>query len=178
MNAVAYFAEILRGLVGFFFLFAAIGKFKSLADFTSNLHESFGLSLRTSDLVAPALVAIECVLAVLMLSNLEASYPAVAAALCLLLFFSGVLVFKTWKDGAVACGCFGEAERTVSSYDIARNVLVAGAALFYLVFAEPASAMGISAQLLAAALALMLAVLAVEFHEVCTMLGRSLKGIW
>jgi len=168
MNA-GFGAEILRWFIGFILLAACMGKLRAFAGFRDNLATSFGVAPRHGALLAPAIVGIELLLAALVLGPF--AWLGMAAALPLFAAFTALLAWRMVRDGALRCACFGEAERNLSGYDLARNVLIVAAIAMYL--ALPAGAgLPFTASVLAAALASILAVLAIDFHDLAHLLGE------
>jgi len=165
----AFVADILRWFTAFVLLAACLGKLRTFDAFRANLAESFHVSPRQAGMLAPAVVGIEALLALLVLGP----FAQAGMALALLLFagFTALLTWRLARDGALRCACFGEAECNLSGYDLARNVLVVAAIGLYLPlsFAAPA-ALPLAATVLAAALASILAVLAIDFHDVARLL--------
>lgn len=156
-------AEILRWFAGWILLAAGTGKLRAFASFRANLGASFGVAPRHGALLAPAIVGAELLLAVLVVGPFARA--GMVAALLLFALFTAVLAWRLRHDGALRCDCFGQAERNLSGYDLLRNVLVmAGIALFLALPAGPALPLG--ASLLAAGLASILAVLAIDLHDV------------
>lgn len=171
----AFITDILRCFTALVLLAACLGKLRAFAAFRANLAESFQVPAHRARLLAPAVVGVEALLAALALSPL--AQAAMTAALLLFAGFTILLAWRLARDGALRCACFGEAERNLSGYDLARNVLVMAAIGLYLwlSFAAPAGpaplpALPTAAAVLAAALACILAVLAIDFHDVARLL--------
>ncbi|RNF31893.1 hypothetical protein NM04_04820 [Massilia aurea] len=163
-------AQILRCFIGFVLLAACFGKLRTFDRFRANLATSFRVPLRLGGLLAPAVVGAELLLAVLVLGP----FPRAGMTAALLLFtaFSALLAWRLWHDGVVRCSCFGEAERSLSGFDLLRNLLIVAATGLFL--ALPAAAgMPLPAILLAAGLAGILTVLAIDFHDVMHILKGS-----
>jgi hypothetical protein len=112
-------------------------------------------------------------------------YAAMAATLAMFVVFTALVARKYVQEGIVRCNCFGEAGRSVSPFDLLRNVLVMACIGFYLACAV----MGVEsshaamatitgeAWFLAVGLAALLTVLAVEFHEIAMLLLHSGEGL-
>lgn len=175
MAAPAFIAEVFRYFLAFLLFFAALGKYRTFVQFQSNLVESLGLGRGLSAWLAPALVGMEFGLSLLIVAGIAISYYGMLAALLLFACFTAFIGYKYVKEGIVKCSCFGESERSVSGFDLLRNVLVILSAAFYLAFAG-AAGLAWPALLTAAALALILTVLAIEFHDLAMLLVHSSKG--
>ncbi|MGH8052064.1 MAG: MauE/DoxX family redox-associated membrane protein [Arenimonas sp.] len=170
MNSEVYIAEIFRFFIAFLLFFAAMGKMKTFSEFRKNLCESFGLGLGTSKKLAPAIIAVEWLLAGIVLLDVNASYFGMLASLLLFLVFTGAVAYQYRKEGIVKCSCFGEAGRSVSIFDLLRNVIVIACIAFYLCYSGEESILTFQLKLLTAGLALILTILAIQFHEIVTLL--------
>ncbi len=175
MAAPAFIAEVFRYFLAFLLFFAALGKYRTFARFQANLVDSLGLGRGLSAWLAPALVGLEFGLSLLIVAGIALSYQGMLAALLLFAGFTAFIGYKYVKEGIVKCGCFGASERSVSGFDLLRNLLVILCAAFYLAFAG-AAALAWPALLTAAALALILTVFAIEFHDLAMLLVHSAKG--
>lgn len=173
VSSVIYFAEVVRYFIGFLLFFAALGKLKTFAQFKQNLTESFGLSAGVGAGLAPVIVGTELLLAVLVLLNHPVNYLAMAASLLMFVLFTSVVAYQFVKEGIVKCSCFGEDERRVSGFDLLRNAIVIGSIVFYLLGASANPVLGLPMQLLSAALGLILTIIAIEFHQIATLLSGS-----
>lgn len=172
MSAAAYLAEIIRFFTAFLLACAAIGKLRTLAGFTHNLVESFGLKRQAAALLAPAVVALEALLAGLILAGGGIGRIGMAAALALFVALTAAVGYRYVVEGSVKCSCFGESERPVSGYDLLRNGLVIAAIGACLAFSGGA-AFGKKEMVLAAALALVATIGAIGFHDLARALKRS-----
>lgn len=181
MTAGVYMAEVFRCFTAMLLLVAAVGKLRTMAEFRQNLTESFGVGARAARVLAPAVAAGELLLAVAIAAGDAASpgigYAAMAAALAMFAVFTALVARKYVQEGIVRCSCFGEAGRSVSPFDLLRNVLVMACIAFYLVSAGAAPDLGAEAWFLAAGLAAFLTVLAVEFHEIAMLLAHAREGL-
>jgi hypothetical protein len=168
--SLPFLAEILRLFTAFVLLAAVWGKLRNLGAFRANLSDSFGMPAALGRLAAPSLVAAELLLAAAILGPFATA--GMLAALALFAGFTALLSVKFVREGAFRCACFGETERNLSGLDLLRNLLVAGAigAWCALAGAGMTPHAGFHVMLLAAGLALILAVLAVEFHDIVNLL--------
>lgn len=167
MSTGLFVAEVLRYFIGFFMLAAGAGKLREFAQFCANLVASFGMPERAARLLAPAVVAAEFGAAALILGG--AANTGMVAALAMLAAFTAVVSYKFFTESVVKCSCFGEAARSVSGFDLLRNLLAIAAAIAYLAIAG-ASPMPIPVALLAAGLATLLLVAAIDFHDIASLL--------
>ena len=167
-----YAAEVIRYGIGFLLFFAALGKLKTLDQFKHNLTESFGLSRKLRQALAPTIIFSELLISFLVFINNPITYLAMGAALLMFLLFTGVVAYQYVKEGIVKCSCFGEAERSVSPFDLLRNGLLIAAIAYYLLRAD-SSTLALPLHVLAAALGLIVSIIAIEFHAIATLLFRS-----
>ena len=170
MTTTFFIAEILRYFIGFFLLAAALGKLGVAMHFQRNLVQSFGMSTKMSRVLAPAVIGAEFIVAAMVLVAAE----RVGMLISLLMFcaFSALLSYKFFTESVVKCSCFGEAERAVSLFDLVRNLLVIAAIAIWLLLPS-GPALPVQVAILAAALASVLCVLAIEFHGIAAVLARS-----
>jgi len=162
-----FLADILRFFTAFLLLAAVWGKTRGLSAFRDNLTASFGIPARLGKFAAPSLVAAELLLAVAILGPF--ANAGMLAALGLFCGFTALLTYKFLREGAFRCSCFGETGRNLSGLDLLRNLLVAGAIGAWFALADGPGLAPHTASL-AAGLALVLAVLAVEFHDIVSLL--------
>lgn len=170
-----FVADILRFFTALVLLAAVWGKTRGFGAFRDNLADAFGIPAALGKFAAPSVVAAELLLAVAILGPFPAA--GMAGALVLFVGFTALLSYKFVRDGAFRCTCFGETERNLSGLDLLRNLLVAAAIGAWCALAggpgllpDAASPIASHVALLAAGLALILAVLAVEFHDVVNLL--------
>lgn len=168
-SLTAFLGDIARCLIGLLLLAAATGKLRNYRAFRDNLSASFGVPAAGAALAAPALVALEALLAAWLLAR-GGSLPMLLSLL-LLTGLSVVLAYRYFTQSVVRCSCFGEAQRPVSQHDLILNALVIAVNALY--FALPAAAMlPWQTTLLACGLAAIACVAAIHFHEIAT-LARS-----
>lgn len=172
MSAAAYLAEIIRFFIAFLLVCAAIGKLRTLAAFAHNLVESFGVKRQAAAMLAPAVIALEALLAGLILAGGGIGRIGIAAALVLFVVLTALVGYRYVVEGSVKCSCFGESERPVSGYDLLRNGLVIASIGACLAFSGGA-AFGRKESVLAAALALIATIGAIGFHDLARTLKRS-----
>lgn len=163
-----FVAEILRYFVGLLLLAAAVAKLRGFDGFRENLTTSFDIGDAQSRLVAPAVVSAELAVAALVLGG--AARPGLWAALLMFCGFTALLGYKLHTHGAIRCACFGGAERSLSGWDLLRNVLVIAATGAALALARDVG-MAPHAAILAVALATIACVLAMHFHELVQLLA-------
>ncbi len=168
MTGSAFGAEIIRYFIGFLMLAAGLGKLRTFAQFRANLVSSFGATTSQSTWLAPTVVMLELLAAALVLGPY--SQTGMLASLFMLGSFTVVLSYKFFTESIVRCSCFGEAGRAVSSIDLLRNALVLAA--IALQFTLSHAALPLTASVLAAALATLLCVVAIELHDIVTLLHR------
>jgi len=169
MTPASFGMEIIRYFVGFLMLAAATGKLRTLADFRANLTSSFGVGAAFSAALAPAIIVLELAAAVLVLGPW--STTGMLASLLMLGLFTLVVCYKFFTQSVVKCSCFGEAGRSVSGIDLLRNGVVLVSIIAYL-YQGGGVTVGLAAAILAAALAALLCVIAIEAHDIVTLLAR------
>lgn len=136
---LAWFAILLRILLGLVFLYAGIVK--------ASASESFALALVPftiipegwTDAVAMTLAVTEIIAGLLILLPRVHRLGSLVI-LCLALLFSGVLSWALSNNIIVSCGCFGEDTAPSAAkmqLAIARDIGIAAAALFTLTFRIP-----------------------------------------
>ncbi|NVD73619.1 hypothetical protein HUX88_24215 [Duganella sp. BJB1802] len=170
MSTGQFLGEILRYFVALLMLAAATAKLRDLAGFRDNLASLFGMGPALRALAAPAVVAAELAVAALLLGGLARA--GLLAALLMLGVFTALVGYKFYTQSVVRCGCFGEAERSLSGLDLLRNALVMAAIGAGLAlpagFAPPWHV-----AVLAASLGCLACVVAVHFHEIVHLLSPS-----
>ncbi len=170
MSTGQFLGEVLRYFVALLMLAAAAAKLRNLAGFRDNLASLFGMGPALRALVAPTVVAAELAVAALLLAGLARA--GLLAALLMLGGFTALVGYKFARQSVVRCGCFGEAERSLSGLDLLRNGLVLAAIAAGL--ALPAGlAPPWHVTLLAVALGCLACVVAVHFHEIVHLLSPS-----
>lgn len=165
MNSYAPFlAELTRFYLGFILLAAAWGKSRTYTYFLSQLTASFLIPPAASRVLAPCILLLEWALALSILAT--GNSVAIALAGALFTLFSLVLLQRYISQGTVKCSCFGETDRPVTDYDLLRNgwLVAVFPACFWL--NDTAFAMALSLQLLAAALAVLLTLITVNFSDI------------
>lgn len=172
MSAPAYLAEIIRYATAFLLACAALGKLRTLPAFSHNLAESFGVPRQAAAILAPAVIALEALLAALILAGGDIGRLGMSAALVLFVALTALVGYRYVVEGSVKCSCFGESERPVSGYDLLRNGLVIASIGACLAFSGGA-AFGKKECVLAAALALIATIGAIGFHDLARALKRS-----
>ncbi|MEW6731011.1 MAG: MauE/DoxX family redox-associated membrane protein [Acidobacteriota bacterium] len=173
MSATSYLAEIFRFFVGILLFVAALGKLKTFVAFQTNLSSSFGLSAQAAKVVAAAVIVSELLFSGLVLCPLPINDVGMALSLGMFLLFTGVVAHQYVKEGIVKCGCFGEAERSVSAYDLLRNLLIMICIVYYLLYANQHLTLTLPLQLLGASFGLILTILAINFHEIFSLLNGT-----
>ena len=169
MTTLDFVAGMLRYFVGALLLAAAVAKLRGFDSFRENLTASFNVAHQHSGVLALAVVSSELAVAALVLG--AAVRVGLWAALLLFCVFTTLLGYKFFTQGVVRCACFGETERSLSGFDLLRNVLVI-AAIGHAIALAPGNGVGLPAHaaILAAALAGIACVLAIHFHQMMQLL--------
>jgi hypothetical protein len=159
-----FLAELLRFYLGFILLAAAWGKSRTYTYFLSQLTESFLIPPAVSRAIAPCILLLEWLLALgILLLN---SRWAIAVAAVLFTLFSLVLLQRYVSAGAVKCSCFGETDRPVTDYDLMRNGWLIAVFLGCFWLNDTAFRIATPLQLLAAGLAVLVALITVNFSDI------------
>jgi uncharacterized membrane protein YphA (DoxX/SURF4 family) len=164
-----FIAEILRYFVGLLLLTAAVAKLRGFENFRANLTASFGVGAAHSQVLAPAVMLAELAVGALVLG--VSMRIGLWCALLMFCLFTALLAYKFYTQSVVRCGCFGEAERSLSGFDLLRNVLVIAAIGAGLALGRQDAGVPPHAALLAVALATLACVVAVHFHEMVSLLA-------
>lgn len=125
-----YVAEICRLWLLIAVLIAAAGKSIAFGRFRSDLAASFPELGSAAVPLAAAIVAIEWLLLVLLASGGAAGRYGLIAAALLFAALTAVVGVALAQDRTVVCSCFGGASHRLSGYDLLRNSLLIGAAVF------------------------------------------------
>lgn len=163
-------AEVLRFFLSFLLLAATFGKLRSFSVFKSNLVQTFGLNEKFSAIFAPAVIATELLVSMLILE--QSPWMGMLAALLLFSGFTTVVTYKFFTQSTVKCSCFGEMQRPLSGYDLCRNVLVIFSicAWLALVTSNSGAHLHFPQICLAAGVATILCVVAIDFHDIIILL--------
>lgn len=173
MSESIYLNEIIRLSIGMLLVMAAFTKTKDLSQFKDTLVTSFHLSESISRIFAPILVMAEWGTGIILLSNAGFVDWAMKAALVMFLMFTSVVSYMLYRDGVVKCNCFGEQQRPVSVFDMVRNTVCILAIVFYLTTAKSTVPLPLESTLLLFGVALSLTFIVVSFHEVVSILRKS-----
>lgn len=179
MSAAAFFAESLRLAAALLLCAAAWGKWRALGRFRDNLATTFGTGGALAALLAPGIAGAEVLLAAGLLAGGAVSRAALAGSLLLFAVFTAAVAWKYATEDIVKCSCFGDADRSVSGFDLARNVAIIGGIAFSLAAGAGANA-GMAgnwqAAVCAAGVATLLAVVLANFHEIMMLLVYAKEG--
>lgn len=135
MMAVSTMALVYRLFLGAVLLAAAHAKLRARSDFSSTI-ASFRLVPRALTVpLSAAIPATEVVLGILLVTGIAGQQAALASALVLGVFTTGMAVVFI-RDGSVPCSCFGPGE-VVGRASFVRNVGLILMAL--IVFGAPSS---------------------------------------
>lgn len=179
MSAAVFFADVLRLMGALLLLAAAYGKWQALGQFRDNLASSFGVAPALAALLAPAIAGTELGLALGLAAGGATGQAALAGALLLFIAFTAVVARKYATEDIVKCSCFGDADRSVSGFDLARNVAIIFALAYSLAVGSTptAAAAGWQATVCALGIATLLAVALAKLHEIMMLLLYAKEGI-
>lgn len=164
------FLVLIQWFVIFILLRAAWGKLVALNDFKSNLEESFRFSGKISRVIAPTLVVYEITLFILIISKTNYSYISMLVALFTFFIFTLVLCYRWVQDSRVRCNCFGNEDRTVSIFDLIRNIIIILLIGLYLIWGPPEHDLHLGSLFLLALLGLILSTVVIRFHDIAMLL--------
>ena len=162
MTEQLFIADIIRYFIGWWWLAAVAGKLRTWPAFRVELGTSFGFAPAPAAIMAPAVVLAELLAAAMLLG--AAPSAGMLASLLLMCTFTAALGYRFYVHGIVRCSCFGESARPLSTYDLARNLLVVGAICAWLGL-PPGVALPAGESLVAAGLGAWLCVAALNFHD-------------
>lgn len=174
MSGAALLAATLRLTAALLLLAAGWGKWRALGQFRGNLAATFGAGKAVAALLAPGIAGAEVLLGAALLYG-AAGRAALAGSLLLFTVFTAVVAWKYATEDTVKCSCFGDADRSVSGFDLARNLAVIGAIACSLGL-DAAGVGSWQAALCAAGVATLLAVLLANFHEIMMLLLYAREG--
>jgi integral membrane sensor domain MASE1 len=169
MTLASQVGEIARLWLLIAVLVAACGKSLAFGRFRRDLAASFPELGKASVPLAAAIVAIEWVLAVLLLyGGAAVRYGFIGTAL-LFGALTAVVAAALAQDRTVVCSCFGTTSHRMSGYDLLRNGLLVGAAVFG-VFAPPAVGLEVFSHIALAGVALIAFQLSVGLQDIVAVL--------
>ncbi|KAF4408031.1 MauE/DoxX family redox-associated membrane protein [Streptomyces lycii] len=142
-----------RALIGTVFLLSAVGKIRGRRRYTDFVTAVRGLAPGLPARgVAPAVIAAEAAVVVLLLRT-ESAAPGFVVALGLLAAFTAAIGAAVAKDRRVACQCFGASSAPVGAAHLVRNGVLLAAAASGLAAALGGTATGLRAEVVLTALA-------------------------
>jgi hypothetical protein len=177
MTAAAFSADVLRLTCALLLLAAAWGKWRAPGQFRDNLAATFGIGPRLAAWLAPGIAGIETVLSAGLAAGGAPGQAALAGTLALFVVFTAAVGWKYATEDIVKCSCFGDADRSVSGFDLARNMAIIAAIAFSLAAAPGSAGAGWQALVCAAGVATLLAVVLANFHEIMMLLLYARQGV-
>ncbi|WP_152990667.1 MauE/DoxX family redox-associated membrane protein [Sphaerimonospora mesophila] len=166
-----------RVVVGIIFGMAVLAKARDLSAFENAMVELIRLPSRYSRLVALVVMAGESAAAALMFGNTLLLSLGFGLASTLLLAFTIALIMALLQKRRVSCGCFGSHSRSISFYDVIRNVGVLGCALLgtFLLSLGSGSGGGILEGVIASTIAAIFVTLLLHLREI-VLLAQPMPG--
>ena len=119
LGTVQHLAYVLQLTLGAVFGLSAIPKLRAPSTFADTVAEYEVVGPRLARLAAPAVIAVECLLAVCLLTGALVE-PALALAGLVLVGFAAVTALNLRRERDVPCGCFGDAAERVSVRGLVR----------------------------------------------------------
>ncbi len=131
MHIPPYIAAFCRLFIFVVLFLASLGKARTFKKFGDNLATSFKVPQAWTKIATVLIIAIEGVLAMVILMNNRFTYSAMWGALLLFTVFTIFISVTVVQDRLVRCNCFGQNETYISYLDIIRNsVLLLACGLF------------------------------------------------
>jgi hypothetical protein len=158
-------------------LAAAWGKWRAPRQFRENLAATFGIAPLLAAWMAPGIAGMEMVLGAGLAAGGALGQAALAGALGLFVLFTGAVGWKYATEDVVKCSCFGDADRSVSGFDLARNMAIIAAIAFSLAAGSGSANAGWQALVCAAGVATLLAVVLANLHEIMMLLLYARQGV-
>ena len=169
MMLASHVGEIARLWLLIAVLVAACGKSLAFGRFCRDLAASFPELGKAGAPLAAAIVAIEWVLAVLLLSGGTVLRVGFIGTALLFTALTAVVAVALAQDRTVVCSCFGTASHRMSGYDLLRNGVLVGAAVFG-VFAPPVVGLDAFSHIALAGIALIAFQLSVGLQDIVAVL--------
>ena len=171
MNIDYYLTEMIRFFIGFILLTSAWSKTKTFQLFTDSLNSSFNLPLKISKIISPIIIAIEWLLAAILLTEISDTTLAMKMSLILFCVFTITVVYFMFKNETLSCNCFGEEPRPVSTFDVVRNIVIIATIIFYLLSNTIENDFNRAEIALLALIGLIITIITINFHDVVSILG-------
>ncbi len=147
MNVSLYLMEFCRLFIFTVLLFSSIGKGRTFRTFQKNLTDSFRIPEKWTSAITVIIIAVEGLLAIVILMDSTLTYIAMIGALILFAGFTVFISVSVIQDRLVRCNCFGQDEEYLSYLDIIRNISLLIACSFYL-YSYQSTVVGMTIQLL------------------------------
>ncbi len=173
MTTLMVTSEIIRFYIGFILLASAWGKTKTYHQFIDNLITSFHIKAIFSQFLGPMIILLEWVLAIILITQLMNINLTMIICLALFSSFTVVLIYLFMKHEIVKCNCFGEAQRPITHLDLMRNLILIGAALFYVINTPNNILLADQVTILIACVALIITIMSIHFHELILLLIKG-----
>lgn len=169
MTLASHLGEIGRLWLLIAVLAAACGKSLAFGRFCRDLVASFPELGKAGVPVAASIVTVEWLLAAALLSGgVVARYGLIATAL-LFTALTLVVALALAQDRTVVCSCFGSTSHRMSGYDLVRNGLLVGVAVFG-AFAPPSAGLDVFSHIALAGIALIAFQLSVGLQDIVAVL--------
>jgi hypothetical protein len=169
MTVASHLGEISRLWLLIAVLVAACGKSFAFGRFCRDLAASFPELGKAGVPVAAAIVTVEWLLAAALLGGgVVARYGLIATAL-LFAALTLVVALALAQDRTVVCSCFGAASHRMSGYDLVRNGLLVGVAVFG-ALAPPTAGLDVFSHIALAGIALIAFQLSVGLQDIVAVL--------
>jgi hypothetical protein len=126
---IADVLAVCRVMIGLTFAISAAGKLRDITAFRQTIADLELLPRGWNNTMAISLLAAELAVAVMVAVGGPVLLPGFLLAAGLLVVFSVALVLALRRGVQTACNCFGPAERSLSPYDLVRNLLLIGCSL-------------------------------------------------
>lgn len=128
---ISALALLLRLGLGAVLLYAAVGKWPAPQAFAEDMANYRLLPAALVPAAAVAMLGVEVVLGLVLISGLWAEAAAVAVLLVMVLF-TGAVASALFRGLKIECGCFGAGGSPATLWTLLRDVAFVGAAALYL----------------------------------------------
>ncbi|HZN20409.1 MAG TPA: MauE/DoxX family redox-associated membrane protein [Micromonosporaceae bacterium] len=173
-----YVLVLSRATVGLAFALSAAGKLRDPKAFREAVAGLRLVPSGWSAATAAGVLATEVAIVVLVTFGGPALLLGFVVAVGLLAVFSGALVMTLRRGVIISCNCFGPDERSLSPYDVVRNLLLVGCALAGLwAMRAPRESLAGLEVVLTTMMAVSLVVLVTNVHDVLPTLRRPFRPV-
>ncbi len=132
MSSSIFFLEACRLYLIIVLVLAAAGKTLAFRRFERELRESFPRIGALGRFPAVMIIVVEWLSAALISMPGEASWIGLMMALALFFVFTVIIAISLIRNESITCSCFGSSSHRISVYDLYRNMIFIGSAMYAL----------------------------------------------